>query len=117
MRARRYRLTFWPLFIGIVTYSIAGKGGSPWRSLLIGTGVALYVLGLVYSSDKTRPLNGVLRVLMLLVSVIATAYWIALGSWLLYVFATLFLLIAVLILFWQDLSLRLHKERSIGANH
>lgn len=112
MRSHRYRLIFWPLFIGSVVLLLANKGASLWWSAVDGVVVALFVLGLVYSSDKTRPYSRSVRAMIMLISMIATTYWLLQMNWVLYIFAPLFLLIVVIVLFQQDMVQWFHRPTS-----
>lgn len=114
MRAHNHRLVFWPLFIGFVVFLLSGDGivSSPSSCTKVAIGVALFVLGLIYASDRTQPFSGGIRVLVLSVSVIATIYWLLMRDRVLYILAPLFFLIVALVIFGDDLTNRPHKRHS-----
>jgi hypothetical protein len=115
MKSMRYRLVFWPLFVGSVVLLIANKGASLLWSTADGVAVALFVLGLTYASDKRRRYASGIRVLVILISVAAAVYWLTQMNWVIYILAPLFLLIVALVLFHQDLARWRYRRTSPTA--
>jgi hypothetical protein len=112
MKAKKYRLVFWPLFLGLVTLFLSGLE-SPANAV----GVTLFVLMLIYGSDHTRPYSSSVRALATLIALTAAIYWLLEREMILSILALVLLLVVSLVLFHENLSRRFQKGIWGNASH